>query len=114
MGFYRQPQNVWIRKAMFQVHLWTGIGLGLYVVVVCLTGSVLVFRRELMRTYANRPQISAHAPGTKPLTEEQLRAIALRAYPDFGVEKVWPSRRGNTPVDIWMIRGAEKKQHLFD
>ena len=41
----RQPQSLWIRKAMFQIHLWTGIGLGLYVVVVSLTGSVLVFRR---------------------------------------------------------------------
>jgi uncharacterized iron-regulated membrane protein len=114
MGFYRQPQNVWIRRAMFQVHLWTGIGIGLYIVVVCLTGSVLVFRRELMRTYSNRPQVSAHASGAKPLTEEQLRAVALRAYPGFTVEKVWPSRRGNTPVDIWMNRGAQKKQRLFD
>ena len=37
MGFFRQPQNVWIRRAMFQIHLWTGIGVGLYIVVVCLT-----------------------------------------------------------------------------
>jgi uncharacterized iron-regulated membrane protein len=117
MGFYRQPQNVWIRRAMFQVHLWTGIGIGLYIVVVCLTGSVLVFRRELMRTYSNRPKISAHAADAKLLTEDQLRDVALRAYPGFTVEKVWPSRRGNTPVDIWMTRGRggkERKQHLFD
>jgi uncharacterized iron-regulated membrane protein len=117
MGFYRQPQPVWIRRAMFQIHLWTGIGIGLYIVVICLTGSVLVFRRELMRTYSNRPQVSAHAADAKPLTEDQLRAIALRAFPGFSVEKVWPSRRGNTPVDIWMNRGhgsTERKQHLFD
>ena len=49
MGFYRQPQKVWIRRAMFQIHLWTGIGVGVYITVVCLTGSVLVFRRELTR-----------------------------------------------------------------
>jgi uncharacterized iron-regulated membrane protein len=118
VGFYRQPQNVWIRKAMFQIHLWTGIGVGLYIVVICVTGSVLVFRRDLMRTYSNRPKISKHAADAKPLTEDELRAVARRAYPDFTVEKVWPSRRGNTPVDIWMERGPtsarEKKQHLFD
>ena len=50
---------------MFQIHLWTGIGLGLYITVICLTGSVLVFRRELMKMYVNRPQISAHAPGPR-------------------------------------------------
>ena len=102
---------------MFQVHLWTGIGVGLYIVVVCLTGSFLVFRRELMRTYSNRPQVSVHAPDAKPLTEDELKIVAKRAYPAFTVEKVWRGRRGNTPVDIWMNRGPggkEKKQHLFD
>jgi uncharacterized iron-regulated membrane protein len=113
MGFYRQPQNVWIRRAMFQVHLWTGIGTGVYIVVICLTGSVLVFRRELMRTYSNRPQIQARTD-VKPLTEEQLRAAALRAFPNYTVEKVWMPRRSNNPVDIWMNRGTEKQQHLFE
>jgi uncharacterized iron-regulated membrane protein len=102
---------------MFQIHLWTGIGVGLYVVVVCLTGSVLVFRRELMRTYANRPQVSVHAPNATPLSEDELKIAAQRVYPAFTVEKVWRGRRGNTPVDVWMSRGPggrEKKQHLFD
>jgi len=113
MGFFRQPQNVWIRRAMFQVHLWTGIGIGLYIVVVCVTGSVLVFRRELMAKYANRPRITLRAD-LKPLSEEQLAAAAKRAYPDFSVEKVWRGRRANTAVDIWMNKGSRKKQHLFD
>jgi uncharacterized iron-regulated membrane protein len=102
---------------MFQIHLWTGIGVGLYIVVVCLTGSIVVFRRELMRTYSNRPQISAHAPDQKPLSEEQLTVAAHRAFPDYAVEKVWRGRRGSTPVDIWMTRGPanrERKEHLFD
>ncbi len=42
-----------------------------------------------MRTYSNRPQISAHAADTKPLTENELRVAAHRVYPDFTVEKVW-------------------------
>ena len=102
---------------MFQIHLWTGIAIGLYIVVVCATGSVLVFRRQLMRIYANRPPVSLHTPDAKPLTEDELRIAAQRAYPAFTVEKVWRSRRGNLPVDVWMSRGpkgADKKQHLFD
>src|SRR5215471_15859499 len=109
MGFYRQPQSVWIRRAMFQIHLWTGIGMGLYIVVVCLTGSVLVFRRELMRTYSNRPQIRARTD-VKPLTEDELRAAALHAFPDFTVEQGRPGGRANTPFNIWMNPGREKKQ----
>jgi len=43
----RRPQTTWIRKAVFQVHLWAGICLGLYVVVVCASGSAVVFRDDL-------------------------------------------------------------------
>jgi uncharacterized iron-regulated membrane protein len=42
-----RPQRVWLRRAIFQVHLWSGIGLGLYVLFVSVTGSVLVYRNEL-------------------------------------------------------------------
>lgn len=44
-----QPQSVWLRKTLFQVHLWTGMGIGLYLVVVACTGSIIVFRVELSR-----------------------------------------------------------------
>ena len=45
--FYRRPQQLWIRQLNFQIHLWTGIVLALYVIVIAITGSVLVFRAEL-------------------------------------------------------------------
>ena len=32
---------------LFQVHLWLGVAMGLYVIFICLTGSLIVFRREL-------------------------------------------------------------------
>ena len=49
------PQGVWLRKALFQVHLWTGIGLGAYVFVICVTGSVLVYRNELYIFFSPQP-----------------------------------------------------------
>ena len=38
----RQPQRVWLRRAIFQIHLWTGLTLGLYVVVLSLTEDKVV------------------------------------------------------------------------
>jgi len=32
--FLRQPQRVWLRRACCQIHLWTGLALGLYVVLM--------------------------------------------------------------------------------
>jgi uncharacterized iron-regulated membrane protein len=42
-----RPQATWLRKAVFQIHLWAGISLGLYVVIVCASGSAIVFRNDL-------------------------------------------------------------------
>jgi uncharacterized iron-regulated membrane protein len=47
----RQPQTTWLRKAMFQVHLWSGMILGLYVVVVCVSGSALVYRNDIYTVF---------------------------------------------------------------
>jgi len=44
----RQPQKLWLRRALFQVHLWSGIGIGLYVLMISVTGSALVYRNEML------------------------------------------------------------------
>ncbi len=44
------PRKLFLRKALFQIHLWSGIFLSAYVIVIALTGSILVFENELTRT----------------------------------------------------------------
>jgi uncharacterized iron-regulated membrane protein len=51
----RDPQSLWLRKAVFQIHLWIGIAIALYVIVICLTGSILVYRNELYGAFAPTP-----------------------------------------------------------
>lgn len=46
-GFIRQPRSLWLRKAIFQIHLWIGVALALYAIVIGITGSILVFGEEL-------------------------------------------------------------------
>jgi uncharacterized iron-regulated membrane protein len=46
-GFVRRPQRVWLRRLNFQIHLWIGLILTVYLVMIGLTGSILVFREEL-------------------------------------------------------------------
>jgi uncharacterized iron-regulated membrane protein len=47
----RHPESLWLRKAFFQVHLWAGVGASLYILLMSLTGSIIVFRRELEKRY---------------------------------------------------------------
>jgi uncharacterized iron-regulated membrane protein len=60
-AFLFRPQSVFLRKALFQVHLWTGVGIGLYVFVVCVTGAALVFRIDMQR--ALHPDLFTPAAG---------------------------------------------------
>ena len=45
--YFRRPQSVLVRRTIFQIHLWIGIIVGLYMAIMGLTGSLLVFRQEL-------------------------------------------------------------------
>ena len=43
------PQSAAWRKLLLQVHLWVGLVAGLYIVMISVSGSAVVFRRELSR-----------------------------------------------------------------
>jgi uncharacterized iron-regulated membrane protein len=48
-AFLHRPQSVLLRKALFQIHLWVGIAVGLYVVVISVTGAALMSRIDMQR-----------------------------------------------------------------
>jgi uncharacterized iron-regulated membrane protein len=47
----QHPQGLRLRKAFSELHLWMGVGIGLYVSLLSISGSVIVFRSELDRTF---------------------------------------------------------------
>jgi uncharacterized iron-regulated membrane protein len=108
----QQPQSIWLRRAIFQVHLWSGIGLGLYVLLVSVTGSVLVYQNELNRAATPKPVISK-SPAPR-LTDEQIMEAATRRYPGYRVVNVVRARNLDQAVDIWLRRGDDLKQRMFD
>jgi uncharacterized iron-regulated membrane protein len=108
----RQPQSVWARKALFQIHLWTGIAASIYIVVVCVTGSALVFRPELTRAFARGPIIVVGS-GTQ-LTEQQIREAATRQHPGFVVSNLFRSKQPNAAAEVW-LEGPDSTLHrLFN
>jgi len=108
----RQPQRLWLRRALFQVHLWAGIGLGLYILVISLTGSVLVYRNELYRAATRAPIIVS--PSGPRLTPEALTQAAVRAHPGFTVDRVFEVKNPNQAVIVSLMRGDDKRERLFD
>ena len=108
----RQPQTVWLRRALFQVHLWTGIAFGLYLLLISITGSVVVYRNELYVMATAKPIIStASAPR---LTDRQLTAAAQQLYPGYRVADLERARNLDEAVRIWLRDGKREKERLFD
>jgi len=107
-----QPRTVWLRKATFQLHLWSGIGIGLYVLLVSVTGSVLVYRNELY-VAATRDPIIVAGSGAR-LTAEQLTRAAARAYPGYTVLDIRRERNPDQAVSISLKGGANRKNRLFN
>jgi uncharacterized iron-regulated membrane protein len=104
---------VWLRRALFQVHLWIGLALGLYIVMLSVTGSALVYRNELNRYFSTpRPQFDADRPVLPAAT---LRARAEEAYPGHAITRMGDQiSRRNPTIEIWLERDGERRERLFD
>jgi len=85
--FYRHPQQLWIRRVNFQVHLWVGIVLALYLIVIGVTGSILVLRIELGALSGTKPRQSR--PVSAPLAAIDTVVRNLKAaYPGYRIVQV--------------------------
>ena len=107
-----QPRSVWVRRALFQVHLWAGLSLALYIVAISLTGSILVFRVELLNHFDREPV--RVAPIGNRLDEAGLAAAARAAYPGYEVTRTFDGRDPDQAVELWLERDGRRLQKLFD
>lgn len=105
MGFVqqwvRQPQTVWLRRVLFQVHLWVGLAAGMYLLVISLSGSAVVFRRELSRSFLGPTPVAITGPR---LPEATLRHAILRAYPGHQITQVQYGARPDVAATVSLQR----------
>lgn len=109
--FWRHPQSLWARKAIFQIHLWMGLALGIYVVAISVSGSALFFRSKIFEAAPGRRVVAGSG---RLLTKPELIAAALRAYPGYTVHDVWIGSIPGQEVEIWLQRGTRQKKRIFD
>lgn len=75
------------RKRWLRVHLWLGLSLGLFLAIIGLTGSILVFWQEIDE--ALNPQLyrTSTSPGT-PRSLDEMAAVAKQTVP-AGWDSFW-------------------------
>lgn len=106
----RSPQLLRWRRAVVQLHLWIGLLLGLYIVVLSVSGSVSVLRPDVHRWFVPR---TVPVEGTK-LTGDALQEAVRRTYPQYEVTNVFERRRPEAPVMVTLQRDGETVERLFD
>jgi uncharacterized iron-regulated membrane protein len=57
----QHPERVWVRNALFQVHFLIGAAVSLYVFVMSVSGSVLVYRNQLSTIFSLGWLVNLHA-----------------------------------------------------
>ena len=104
--FFRRPQSLTVRRVNFQLHLWAGIILALYLIVIGVTGSVLVLRAELETLSGLKPwhEIKAAEPFAAIATVTgNLRA----AYPNMRIISVM-APAGNDSTFVAILQGRRR------
>jgi uncharacterized iron-regulated membrane protein len=108
----QRPQRLWIRRAFFQIHLWAGIGVGIYVVAISISGSALVYRRELTSSFSRKVVVLADSG--RRMSVEELTEQAQRAYPSYEVDNVREAETPDGPDYVVLERAHKRIERLFD
>jgi len=110
MSFFHRlvhrPQQLWVRQFNFQLHLWAGIILAVYLVIIGVTGSILVFQPEL-------EAISGSSPWHDRLSKEpfaDLPTVVARvrsAYPNFRIVSI-AAPSPSDPAYVTILQGRRR------
>jgi uncharacterized iron-regulated membrane protein len=84
-----------LRRLLFQIHLWAGLVLGIYAVLIGVTGGVLVFHHEILARISPVPTV---AEPDRPPQLEQIRAGIVSHHPGW---HVWRIETPEAPGQAW-------------
>jgi len=99
-----QPRKLFLRRALFQIHLWTGIIVGIYAILIGVTGSVLVFSEELHHLEISQWRHVPVPPGAQHASVDEWVASARKAVgPGGNLNLVFPKQPGDT-VEFSLFR----------
>lgn len=110
-SWINQPQRVPLRRALLKVHLWLALAIGLYVIVISISGSAVVFRPEISRWAI--PRFVPDSTG-ESVQGDALAAALEAEYSDYEIVRFSEPRFPRQPVSVLLSRDGEEQGRLFD
>lgn len=106
-----QPQREPLRRFLLVVHRWLALVIGIYIIVISVSGSAVVYRSEINR--AAVPRFVPDASGER-VQGDALGAALAEAYPEYEIVRFGEPRFPRSPVDVLVSRDGEEHGRLFD
>jgi uncharacterized iron-regulated membrane protein len=78
----KAPQTHLARRILFQIHLWLGVGLGLYVLTISISGGALLLRSPFYGWFEPK---TLEPTDTTPLKGDALNARMAEVYAGYNV-----------------------------
>ncbi len=101
---WRRPRAIEARRWIFWLHLWAGLIAALYVIVIGVSGSALVFREELERGF--RPRLS---PVDGMQADIDGAVAAFRATrPGWDLTWLRLPDAPTAPLEVWLEKGHQR------
>ena len=104
------PQSLRWRRVLMRIHSWTGVGLGLYILLLSITGSFSVLRPQFHIWMVPR---AVPVAGTR-LRGDELRDALRSVYAGSEVTAVFEGRRAESPVRVTLKRDGVEVERIFD
>ena len=105
------PNTTSFRRALFQIHLWLGIALGLYILVISVSGSAVVLRPQFSRWF-----IASEIPSEAgdALSGTVLEARVAEVYRDYRIINIVAPNRPRRATYVVLERDGEESSRYFD
>ena len=91
-----------IRNLAFYLHRYLGLVLGLLLIFIGITGSLLIFEREIESFIVNR-QYGNVAPQEQTVSLNRVVENAQTTYPDWDIEYIKWSKNPRKPITLRMV-----------
>lgn len=108
-----QPRKLTARKWLFQIHLWAGLILGLYMAVMGITGSALVFRDEMEEAIEHDKRIVAgNFEVSERLSAEAVASIVKAKFPEHQLTNIFLPESENHSYQGYLQKNEEYTRFL--
>lgn len=108
------PQTLGFRRFLFQLHLWTGIGFGLYVLAISLSGSAILLKSPFYTAFEPKFLDPLPPPGAVPLEGDALTARMAEVYAGYEIGFTSPPFEPDRAFYVVLNRNGEYFPHYFN